>query len=78
MPDVEDLLQRIVVIETENRSMQQSIKEIERTQKELLALANQGKGSLRTFLWIGGLVAGLVGLLSSMAGFYTGIHRMGG
>ena len=39
--------------------------------KSLTALANQGKGSLRTLLIVGGLWTGLVAFLSFAAGHLT-------
>lgn len=78
MPDHEKLLERVIMVEAEQKAMKEKLDKISDAQDKLLALANQGKGSLRTFLWIGGLVAGIVGLAGSVAGFHIGIRELGG
>lgn len=66
------LIERVVVLETEHRvrmdRLEKELVEIHRNLTELRALANQGKGSLRTFLWMGGLSVTLIGLAGTILG----------
>jgi hypothetical protein len=62
----EFLPERIVRLETRLDRMELDIHTINNNLAELKALANQGRGSLQTFLWIGGLIAGLIGVLSAL------------
>lgn len=79
MPNDRDLLERVVSLESKTDvrmdRMERDIAEIKENVRQLTALANRGKGSLATFLWMGGLVAGIVGLIGAFAGFFTGVGR---
>ena len=66
-------LERIAAMEAKIDRVETDIHAIFQNVSELKALANQGRGSLQTFLWIGGLVTGLVGLLGASAGFVFGV-----
>ena len=69
------VLERLATVETKMVHIEKDLQEIARGVAALTALANQGKGSLKTFLWLGGLVAGVVGLVGSAIGFNIGIGR---
>lgn len=66
----EKVIERLVKVETKQDRMEHDLHSIALSLTELKALANQGRGSLRTFLWMGGLVTGLIGLLGAAAGLF--------
>lgn len=72
--DNNSILERVAKLETEQHvrlaRMEKELAEIHKGLAELRAYANQGKGSLRTFLWMGGLSVSLIGLLGTIIGAF--------
>lgn len=48
------------ITETELRNLGARLLAVEATQKELVAVATQGKAALRVFLWLGGAVTAVL------------------
>lgn len=70
--DIVVISERIASLETNHDIMKEDIGEIKSDIKELTRLANQGKGSLATILWVGGFIAAAIGVVSSLIGFSFG------
>lgn len=66
--------ERIAIIETRLDRMQEDVHNINTNIVELKALANQGRGSLRTFLWLGGLMTALITLLATVVPNFQGFN----
>jgi len=66
------IIERIVVLETKQDDMRDDIAEIKSAVKELVTLANKGRGSLATILWAGGFAAAAVATFATVLGFFWG------
>ncbi len=55
------------VTETELKSLNSRLSQVEETQRELVRVATQGKAGLRVLLWFGGLI---VAASSALAAFW--------
>lgn len=73
MPPAEekDVQAQLAVMNTQIQTLTKTVDGLVEEVKALTALANQGKGSLRTLLIVGGLWTGLVAFLSFVAGNLT-------
>jgi len=63
-----DVQAQLAVMNTQIQALTKTVDVLAEEVKSLTALANQGKGSLRTLLIIGGLWTGLIAFLSFAAG----------
>ena len=63
-----DVQAQLAVMNTQIQTLTKTVDGLVEEVKALTALANQGKGSLRTLLIVGGLWTGLVAFLSFAAG----------
>jgi len=71
-PQVEsDMREQLAVMQSQIQALTKTVDALAEEVKLLTALANQGKGSLRTLLIVGGLWTGLVAFLSFAAGHLT-------
>lgn len=74
-----ELLQRVSALESSTdvkfERIEKDIGEIKENIRQLTALANKGRGSLSTFLWMGGLIVGLAAIMGSLTGFWAGINK---
>jgi hypothetical protein len=70
-PDDIDVRSQLAVMNAQIQTLTKTVDVLAEEVKTLTALANQGKGSLRTLLIIGGLWTGLVAFLSFAAGHLT-------
>lgn len=70
MPPTEekDVKAQLAVMNAQIQTLTKTVDSLAEEVKLLTALANQGKGSLRTLLIIGGLWTGIVAFLSFAAG----------
>jgi hypothetical protein len=66
-----DVRSQLAVMNAQIQTLTKTVDVLAEEVKTLTALANQGKGSLRTLLIIGGLWTGLVAFLSFAAGHLT-------
>lgn len=66
-----DLRSQLAVMNTQIECLTKTVDVLTEEVKILTALANQGKGSLRTLLIIGGIWTGVVAFLSFAAGHLT-------
>lgn len=73
MPPTEeqDMRSQLAVMNVQIQTLTKTVNDLAEEVKTLTALANQGKGSLRTLLIIGGLWTGIVAFLSFAAGNLT-------
>ncbi len=67
-PDDIDVRSQLAVMNAQIQTLTKTVDVLAEEVKTLTALANQGKGSLRTLLILGGLWTGLVAFLSFAAG----------
>ena len=67
-PDDIDVRSQLAVMNAQIQTLTKTVDVLAEEVKSLTALANQGKGSLRTLLIVGGLWTGLVAFLSFAAG----------
>jgi hypothetical protein len=67
-PDDIDVRSQLAVMNAQIQTLTKTVDVLAEEVKSLTALANQGKGSLRTLLIVGGLWTGLVAFLSFTAG----------
>jgi hypothetical protein len=67
-PDDIDVRSQLAVMNAQIQTLTKTVDVLAEEVKSLTALANQGKGSLRTLLILGGLWTGLVAFLSFAAG----------
>ena len=67
-PDDIDVRSQLAVMNAQIQTLTKTVDVLAEDVKSLTALANQGKGSLRTLLIVGGLWTGLVAFLSFAAG----------
>lgn len=67
-PDDIDVHSQLAVMNAQIQTLTKTVDVLAEEVKSLTALANQGKGSLRTLLIVGGLWTGLVAFLSFAAG----------
>ena len=70
-PDDIDVRSQLAVMNAQIQTLTKTVDVLAEEVKSLTALANQGKGSLRTLLIVGGLWTGLVAFLSFAAGHLT-------
>jgi hypothetical protein len=70
-PDDIDVRSQLAVMNAQIQTLTKTVDVLAEEVKSLTALANQGKGSLRTLLILGGLWTGLVAFLSFAAGHLT-------
>ncbi len=63
-----DVRSQLAVMNAQIQTLTKTVDVLAEEVKTLTALANQGKGSLRTLLIVGGLWTGLVAFLSFAAG----------
>lgn len=63
-----DVRAQLAIMQTQLAALTKTVDALTEEVKSLTALANQGKGSIRTLLIIGGLWTGLVAFLSFAAG----------
>lgn len=63
-----DMKAQLAVMQAQLQALTKTVDSLAAEVKNLTALANQGKGSLRTLLIIGGLWTGIVAFLSFAAG----------
>jgi hypothetical protein len=63
-----DMRAQLAVVQAQLQALTKTVDSLASEVKNLTALANQGKGSLRTLLIIGGLWTGIVAFLSFAAG----------
>lgn len=69
MPPIEiDVQAQLAVMQAQIQLLTKTVDALTEEVKTLTALANQGKGSIRTLLILGGLWTGLVAFLSFAAG----------
>lgn len=69
MPPIEiDVQAQLAVMQAQIQLLTKTVDALTEEVKTLTALANQGKGSIRTLLIMGGLWTGLVAFLSFAAG----------
>ena len=69
MPPIEiDVQAQLAVMQAQIQLLTKTVDALTEEVKSLTALANQGKGSIRTLLILGGLWTGLVAFLSFAAG----------
>jgi len=68
------LVERIAALETKQDVMGEDILDIKRELRQLTALANKGRGSLATMLWVGGFVSAAVGFIGSLIGYMKGMR----
>jgi hypothetical protein len=66
-----DVRSQLAVMNAQIQTLTKTVDVLAEEVKSLTALANQGKGSLRTLLIVGGLWTGLVAFLSFAAGHLT-------
>lgn len=66
------LTERIAALEVKHDHMREDITEIKHNLRQLTELANRGRGSLATMLWVGGALAAMLGAASSLIGFFVG------
>jgi len=66
-----DVRSQLAVMNAQIQTLTKTVDVLAEEVKALTALANQGKGSLRTLLIVGGLWTGLVAFLSFAAGHLT-------
>jgi hypothetical protein len=66
--DDNDVRSQLAVMNAQIQTLTKTVDVLAEEVKTLTALANQGKGSLRTLLIVGGLWTGLVAFLSFAAG----------
>lgn len=66
-----DVRAQLAVMQSQIALLTKTVDALAEEVKTLTALANQGKGSLRTLLIIGGLWTGIVAFLSFAAGHLT-------
>jgi hypothetical protein len=66
-----DVQAQLAVMNTQIQTLTKTVDGLVEEVKALTALANQGKGSLRTLLIVGGLWTGLVAFLSFVAANLT-------
>lgn len=66
------IAERITALEVKHDHLREDIGEIKQHVKQLTALANRGRGSLATMLWVGGVLAAILGAASSLIGFFVG------
>jgi hypothetical protein len=66
-----DVNAQLAVMNEQIQTLTKTVNGLVEEVKSLTALANQGKGSLRTLLIVGGLWTGLVAFLSFAAGHLT-------
>jgi hypothetical protein len=66
-----DLRSQLAVMNTQIEGLTKTVDALTEEVKILTALANQGRGSLRTLLIIGGIWTGVVAFLSFAAGHLT-------
>jgi len=66
-----DLRSQLAVMNTQIECLTKTVDVLTEEVKILTALANQGRGSLRTLLIIGGIWTGVVAFLSFAAGHLT-------
>jgi hypothetical protein len=66
-----DVRSQLAVMQAQIQALTKTVDLLMEEVKILTALANQGKGSLRTLLIVGGLWTGLVAFLSFVAGNLT-------
>ena len=66
-----DVRSQLAVMNAQIQTLTKTVDVLAEEVKTLTALANQGKGSLRTLLIVGGLWTGLVAFLSFAAGHLT-------
>lgn len=66
-----DLRSQLAVMNTQIEGLTKTVDALTEEVKNLTALANQGRGSLRTLLIIGGIWTGVVAFLSFAAGHLT-------
>jgi hypothetical protein len=71
-PDDIDVRSQLAVMNAQIQTLTKTVDVLAEEVKSLTALANQGKGSLRTLLIVGGLWTGLVAFLSFAAGIFLG------
>jgi len=69
--DETDLRSQLAVMNTQIECLTKTVDVLTEEVKILTALANQGRGSLRTLLIIGGIWTGVVAFLSFAAGHLT-------
>lgn len=67
----QDVRAQLAVMNAQIQTLTKMVDALAEEVKTLTALANQGKGSLRTLLIIGGLWTGIVAFLSFAAGHLT-------
>jgi hypothetical protein len=67
----QDMRSQLAVMQEQIQALTKTVNGLVDEVKSLTALANQGKGSLRTLLIVGGLWTGLVAFLSFAAGHLT-------
>ena len=69
-PSLGDLHAEIAALrgttENELKNVNARLALVEATQRELVKLATTGKASLRTLLWVGGLVTAAVGVIATV------------
>ena len=66
-----DVRAQLAVMQSQIQLLTKTVDALAEEVKSLTALANQGKGSIRTLLILGGLWTGLVAFLSFAAGHLT-------
>jgi len=66
-----DVRAQLAVMQAQIQLLTKTVDALAEEVKSLTALANQGKGSIRTLLILGGLWTGLVAFLSFAAGHLT-------
>jgi hypothetical protein len=66
-----DVRSQLAVMNAQIQTLTKTVDVLAEEVKTLTALANQGKGSLRTLLIVGGLWTGIVAFLSFAAGHLT-------
>ena len=66
-----DMRSQLAVMQAQIQLLTKTVDSLAAEVKSLSALANQGKGSIRTLLIIGGLWTGLIAFLSFAAGHLT-------
>ena len=66
-----DVRAQLAVMQAQIQLLTKTVDVLAEEVKTLTALANQGKGSIRTLLILGGLWTGLVAFLSFAAGHLT-------
>ena len=66
-----DVRAQLAVMQAQIQLLTKTVDALTLEVKSLTALANQGKGSIRTLLILGGLWTGLVAFLSFAAGHLT-------